>query len=134
MRKIIALIVLLFSLSFVSKSEAQNSVPSTYIDWQLANQSCYGCASFYWKVNRSYSPEMKSYKFDIWFSSNSFYTNGGYASTYLTGVYIYSDGNLISKDPFWFLFKEQATSNLSQFYSMTLNPTITITWQNITIY
>ncbi len=133
MKKILTIFILLFSLFFIKESKAQN-VPSTYIDWQLSNQSCYGCASFYWKVNRSYSPEMRSYRFDIWFSSNSFYPNGGYASTYLTGVYIYSDGYLANKEPFWFLFKEQATSNLSQFYSQNLNPAITITWQNLTIY
>ena len=135
MKKILSILLLLFCLTFTSEIKAQNQpAVVTYIDWQLSNNACNGCAAFYWKANRTYFPNQQVYKFDLWFSSNSFYNNGIWASTYLGGIIIYSDNTQMNANSFWLLFKDQSTSGLSTFYSTNPNPYIKMTWQNLTVY
>jgi len=134
MKKILSILLLIFCLSFPSEIKAQSQPTVTYIDWQLSNNACNGCAAFYWKANRTYFPTQQIYKFDLWFSSNSFYSNGVWASTYLGGIIIYSDDIPMNANSFWLLFKDQSTSGLSTFYSTNPNPYIKITWQNLTVY
>lgn len=107
---------------------------TTYIDWKLSNDGCYGCASFYWKVNRTYDFRYSTYYYNIYFYSNSFYSNGAWASTYLTGIYVNVDGYYINKRPVWLLFKDVYSNELTSFYTVNSNPTIKITWTGMSIY
>lgn len=143
---IIFLVILLFCVGLVpikynnknintNKIEILNKKQtSTYIDWKLSNDGCYGCASFYWKVTRSYDYNTNRYLFYIYFYSNSYYENTIWASTYLTGVYINVDNFYINKQPIWLLFKDVYTNQLTSFYSYNANPTIKITWTGMSIY
>jgi hypothetical protein len=106
----------------------------TYIDWQLTNQGCYGCASFYWMVNRSFIPSMNQYRFDMWFYSNSYYTNGVWASTYVQGLYFNVDGYFLYKDPSWLLFREKYSSTYTSFYTSNATPVIKISWSSMSVY
>lgn len=134
---LLALFMLVTSFSFGQSNQMveytqQQPVTQVYVDWQLSNQGCLGCASFYWKVNRT--PLANGWQFDIWWYSNSFYENGVRASTYVSGILVNVDGYLLRKDPVWILFKDQYSNQLTSFVSMNSNPKIYITWGAITIY
>lgn len=136
MKKILALlIILMLSFSTVSsQSFYKKQQTETYIDWKLTNDGCYGCASFYWCVYRTWIPSMQQYKFNIWFQSNSFYTNGQWASTYVQGLYFNVDGTYLYANPSWMLFKDKYTSTLSSFYTTNANPFIKMTWSSMSVY
>lgn len=120
--------------SYYRKNETIQNQPTLYIDWKLTNQGCWGCASFYWSVNRQYIPSMGQYKFDIWFYSNSFYANGQWASTYVQGLYFFVDGYNLYKDPAWLLFKDKYTTTFTSFYTSNPTPVVKITWSSMSIY
>jgi hypothetical protein len=88
------LIVLLF-LFCTNKANAQNSIAidyNYYNTWQLSNESCYGCGSFYVMVVNNPNPVNGYYYYDIYFWSNSYYSNGYAANTYIKPVNIYAIG------------------------------------------
>jgi hypothetical protein len=103
-----------------------------YTDWQLSNNGGWGIPSFYWKVNRTLLPT-GYYQFDIFFQSNSYRVDGTYAHTYLTGVYVKSDGYFVRNEPSWVLFKEPYSNQLLNFISLNPTPIINITWQSMII-
>ena len=106
--------------------------PISYLDWQLSNDGCWGCASFYYSVTRSYT--YSGYKFDIWFYSNSTYSNGNRASTYINGIYVYVNGIRFNDEPIWLLFRDDYTNSLTSFVTQNPNPIIIMTWENIQVY
>ena len=124
MKKIILLLVLIFCSMF---GYSQTASPNDYIPWQLSNQGCYGCASFYWKVTKTGT------QYDVWFTSNSFYQNGVYASTYLWGIKLFVD-NVQINQPMWLLFKECYTNKLLTFSSANPQPTVILMWEGIKVY
>lgn len=140
MKKILIFFVL-FMLAFSNVSEAQSAYygkvqaeqTEVYLPWRLTNDGCFGCASFYWLVNRTYLPT-GNYKFEIWFYSNSYYTNGVWASTYVQGLYFNVDGYNLYNDPSWLLFKDKYTSGLSTFYTVNPYPVIKMTWSSMRVY
>ncbi len=141
MKRLLIAFMLLFSFLNVDaqtyKTQSlyyEQSQPTVYINWQLTNQGCYGCASFYWMVNKTYVPETAQYRFDIWFYSNSFYANGGWASTYLQGLYFNVDGYYLYNDPSWLLFREKFSSTLTSFYTVNPAPVIKMTWASMRVY
>ena len=117
--KIILSIALVFS--FLTVHSQSNSLVVhtdrnglTY-NWQLSNQACYGCGSFYLAILRDNIPDEKGvYKLYVYFWSNSFYANGLKASTYITNINIYAvdaQGNKkLLLQPFWFLVKPKTDS------------------------
>lgn len=68
--------------------------------WGLTGPTCAGCASYYWKITRS-KMQIKAedniyyYYYYIWVFSNSYYSDGYKASTYLTDLDVYMDDELI---------------------------------------
>jgi hypothetical protein len=98
-----------------------------YTGWQLSNQGCYGCASFYWKVTKTGS------QYDVWFTSNSFYQNGEYASTYITDIRVFVD-NVQINEPIWLLFKEAYTNKIFSFYTPNPQPMINLSWGDLKVY
>jgi hypothetical protein len=85
------LLVFLLVLSF-NEVKSQNSIilgPSTYNKWVLSNSTCSGCGSFYIMVtNQLYPANDGYYYYDIYLWSNSFYTNGYAASSYVKNIKI----------------------------------------------
>lgn len=147
MKKLLTLILLFLSVNmyaqdnvpsnFSSNIQKTIQIPSTvvYTNWQLSNQGCYGCASFYWKINRTYIPEYKSYQYDIWFLSNSFYQNGTLASTYVWGIIVNVDGLNLRNEPAWLLFKDTSYSNqVTSFTTSNSSAKIILSWQGLKIY
>lgn len=68
--------------------------------WGLIGQSCLGCASYWYQIRRSVQPiraEDGGYYYYYYFNfySNSFYTNGASASTYLSQIFYYANGTTI---------------------------------------
>jgi len=139
MKKILAFLIA-FLLSFATISEAQTQTyykkfqTDTYIPWKITNEGCYGCASFYWLVNRTFLPSNNTYKFEIWFYSNSYYPNGAWASTYVQGLYFNVDGYNLYAEPSWVLFKDKYTSSLSTFFTPNPTPVVKMTWASMKVY
>lgn len=124
----------LFLIALLFLSSLTMSSQNTYIPWKLTNNGCFGCASFYWMVTQTYMPDMAKYKYDIWFYSNSFYSNGNWASTYVQGLYFTVDGFNLYKDPSWILFKDKYCAALTTFYTPNPAPIVQLTWSTISIY
>lgn len=142
MKKIITFLIA-FLLSCTTISEAQTQTyykyrkqnqTEVYIPWKLTNDGCYGCASFYWLVDRTFLPANNTYKFEIWFYSNSFYVNGTWASTYVQGLYFNIDGYNLYNEQSWLLFKNKYTSSLTTFFTPNPTPVIKMTWASLKVY
>lgn len=138
MKRLIGALFVLMSLTFAQaqtyEQTSQTQTTVIYTDWRLSNDGCYGCASFYWKVNKTYIPTYQTYQYDVCFYSNSFYANGVWASTYVWGLLVNVDGYYIHKEPSWLLFKEAMSNQVTSFYSVNANPNIVLTWQGIKLY
>lgn len=131
---LLSIIIVLFSLLPVQSQNANAVSNATqFTDWQLSNDGCWGCASFYWKITRTFQDD-GSYRFDIWFCSNSFYQNGTKASTYVQGIYINVDGYYIRNESTWVLFKEVYSNQLTSFLTKNPYPKINMTWTGLSIY
>jgi hypothetical protein len=124
-----------FLLLFGFKTNAQsysNEIP--YINWiqQYESVNCY--PSFYWSVTRTniyneYNQEL----YRIYFLSNSRYCNGSWAGTYVNGINIFVNGELMNKNgKYWVMFKDIYHNSAFSFWSYP-NPKITLTWDNVTI-
>jgi hypothetical protein len=100
-----------------------------YINWQLSDNGCYGCASFYWSVTMFPEPDDYGYYyFFTWFYSNSFHENGEWSSTYVWGVTLLVDGYKINNEPAWLTFKEEFCPQLFWFKSKNRRPDIRLVW------
>lgn len=86
------LLTLLLTLSIGVKSQNQMTFYNNhYNKWYVSNQSCYGCGSFYIMiVNTPYPDNYGMYYYDIYLWSNSFYSNGYAASSYIKNIKIYT--------------------------------------------
>ena len=133
---LLTLILLIFGLNLnaqINKIDLNTYNKSSnriieYTNWQLSNDGCYGCASFYWKVTRSSQMDINNqFRYDIWFYSNSVWPNGEQASTYVSDINLYVNGYKISYVP-WILFKESYSNPLLSFYTSSYNPLILLTW------
>lgn len=135
-RNTLIILFTLFSVNSFSQSNYYNKGGNNntvrYIDWQLSNDGCWGCASFYWSVQRTWVGS--TYQYDIWFSSNSTYPNGQSCSTYLSGIYVYVNGRLLNKEPAWIMFKDSYSNAATSFTIIDPNPVILLTWEDATIY
>lgn len=107
MKKLLFL-ALLF-LPFFGKSQGfpqPNQVPTVNITfnpvqngWAITGNSCAGCGSVYYKILRTTQTYQASdgyfyYYYYFYFFSNSYYTNGYPATSYLTHPKFYADGVL----------------------------------------
>jgi hypothetical protein len=136
--------MLLFAGSFAGSFEQAKAqvpqdiqaTPDVYIDWQLSNQGCYGCASFYYKVVRRNLGLAfgNRYQFDIYFYSNSYLTNAVRTSTYVYGLMVTADGFPVNKEPVWMLFKEPYSNQLLNFTTTNPYPRIFITWTGVSLF
>jgi hypothetical protein len=136
------LICILCFVFFIKNSTAQNSITIgnyNYNSWELSNEACYGCGSFYVMVVNNGLSTNGYYYYDIYFWSNSFYTNGYAANTYVKPVTVYAvDPN--GRNTLMFNLKYvvvQPKSNsfngyfyVGYVYSTSANQKIKISWSN----
>jgi hypothetical protein len=88
-RNLILAIAIVFSFG---NSNAQNSITignGNYNTWVSSNDACYGCGSFYVMIVNNPNQADGYYYYDIYFWSNSYYTTGYVANTYIKSVNIY---------------------------------------------
>lgn len=139
-------LALLLTLSFNSVS-AQNSVTiqnSDYNKWELSNNTCYGCGSFYvMVVNTSIPDKAGLYYYDIYLWSNSFYPSGYAASSYVKNINIYvvdpsgKEAFILKMDYALVPPKSQYFNGsfyLAYIYSGSARQTIKITWSETAVW
>lgn len=105
MKKWFKCILISLCLLLISPAKSQNSMEigsGNYGAWQLSNKSCYGCGSFFVMVVNNPKPAKGYYYYDIYLWSNSFYTNGYAANTYVKQISVYT---LDPEGKEYFIFK-----------------------------
>jgi len=91
-----------------------NITPNPYINgWGLDGDPCAGCPSFFSAILRSQELHMAEdgmyyYYFYIFFNSNSHYTNGNKAATYLENVSFIEDGKTVFMAPYILVIPNEA--------------------------
>ena len=129
MKTLLLSILLILGLSFFSPTQSTAQQTITYSNWQLSNDGCWGCASFYWSIVRTAYPDSYGYYYYYtYFYSNSFYINGEWASTYVSDIYLYVDDNLFNSTPVYITFKEQYSPSLLWFKTKNSNASIYLKW------
>jgi len=68
--------------------------------WALIGSTCAGCPSIFYKIQRSANPIIAEdnqwyYYFFFYFFSNSFYSNGNLASSYIRNISFFMNGNFV---------------------------------------
>jgi len=101
--------------------------------WAVSNQSCYNCASFYYKILRTKYPEEGYYYYYIYLYSNSFDAQGYLRSTYVSGINLYIDNNLVEKIGY-VLVEPKKTILLGYLYSLKSTSKVEFTWENKSVY
>ena len=147
-KKILLIALFLLSFLFFNTTNAQSTIhidETGYVyDWELSNQTCYGCGSFY--VSTWNAPQQSKsgyYTFYVYFWSNSFYANGSAANSYVTNINI----TFISKNgqkthilgPFYILAAPKSNNfngyNLvATLYSNNPKQIINISWGGVIAY
>jgi hypothetical protein len=82
-------ILLTLAMVFALNVNAQNSkviTPNNYNNWLISNQTCAGCGSFFIMVVNSPMQSDGYYYYDVYLWSNSFYSNGFAASSYVKNI------------------------------------------------
>ncbi len=92
-----------------------NITINPYINgWGLDGQPCAGCPSFFFAVLRSQELHLAEdgmyyYYFYIFFNSNSHYSNGNPAATYLENVSFVEDGRVVFNTPYILIIPNEQT-------------------------
>lgn len=145
-RIILLLLFFLFSCFQLKAQVMQTHVDKTgYLyDWKLSNRPCNGCGSFYISVTRTVSPDAKGlYWFYIYFWNNSFYSNGGVASTYIRDIEVYGinkEGErILILKPFYLIIFPKTENfdgyNLgARLFSTNPQQIFSITWGQVIAY
>jgi hypothetical protein len=108
MKKLLILICLIFTYLNANSQQTpdpniqKSNITLNQIDngWSKWGNACGGCPSFFYKILRNdYKVQREDgnyyYYYYVYFYSNSYYSNGLLASTYLTNVNFYINNNLI---------------------------------------
>jgi hypothetical protein len=137
MKKLLLLLgIVLCSLIAFSQNPIEQQLKSeiAYTQWiqQGPTQNCQ--PSFFWLVTRSYNQDAYGRSlFKIYFYSNSRYCNGEWAGTYIQGVFIIVDGEVLNPGaPYWILFKEVYQHPNFSFWAIG-SPQISMNWTNLTV-
>jgi len=145
--KTLLIILFFLLLSKHAKSQKQqqlnNLTTVTHVDangyvydWQRSNPGCYGCGSFYVKIERDiYPDETGMYNFYVKFYSNSFYANGQKSHTYIPSIWVYfSNGfdDYLQLEPFWLLVFDTGVG--ATLKSQNKYQIIKLVWSNPTVY
>ncbi len=135
-------------LSFLPKAQTATQIHIDHnnvtYNWRSSGQSGYGLGCFYICVTRTTEPDAKGlYWFYFYAWSNSFYSNGLVASTYITNININAvdiNGRQIHLvGPYYFLAYPKTTTfngyNLAgTMYSPDPQQIFNITWGTVTPY
>ena len=146
MKKFIIIIYLLLAslLCLGQQFETHRDYNGRSYEWELVNQSCYNCASFYMKVMRTSHPNaLGDYYYYIYFYSNSFDRYGYLANTYFTDVKFYSKnkfGNWNLEDYRSYILVPPKSEVYDGIYFVLSFPTkypkseVSITWGGLSVY
>lgn len=145
MKKI--LLIFLFSiLSLFAFSQVipDPNVPKTnvtnniyYNGWAKWGNTCSGCVGLYYRIDRINHPIYENgsyyYYFYIYFYSDSYYSNGQKASTYLTNVnFFIGDYFLLNIE--YILIPSETSYYAAYIKSVNPSSAVRFTWDNATIY
>jgi len=134
-------------LTLLITVKAQNSITITsnrYNIWNVSNPPCYGCSSIYVMVVNTKVPDKSGFYFyDIYLWSNSFYTNGYVASSYVKNINFYmvdphgTQKYILNVDYALVPPKSQYFNGsyyLGYIYSVSAKQTIKLTWSEINVW
>lgn len=142
-KKTLLTLAIIFS---IGNTMAQNSVLISnynYNTWLLSNNTCSGCGSFFVMVVNNPIPSNGYYYYDIYFWSNSFYTNGFAANTYIKPVNIYiinPEGVAVPVLNFTYAVVPPKSASFNGYfyvgyvYSMSSMQKIKISWSNVSAW
>ena len=137
MKKLIILLCILLPIFGFSQNAYDRQLQSevAYTNWKQEYPGGNGLPSFYWMITRSHNSDgMGRYFYKIYFFSNSRYSNGAQAGTYIVGIMIYVNGYVFQPEvgKRWIMFKETYQPSGFSFWASP-NSTVAITWDNISI-
>jgi len=100
MKRILLILAIFFSTLALNAQTVINFPTTQGYSWQQVGNTCAGCTSFFVGVTRSnYPNEVGSYKYSVYYQSNSFGPNGASRLTYISGIrYFYWNGYWTSPD------------------------------------
>lgn len=103
-------------------------------NWSLSNEGCFGCASFYWKIERGDIADSDGlYTYYIVFSTNSFYADKTLTSTYVTDFKVhFVDGNTkyLGVKPFYMLIPPDVKKEKT-FKSKNPDQVFIVSWEPV---
>lgn len=146
MIKYIKNLLVILAITFSCNAISQNDItiePGQYSQWSMSNQTCYGCGSFLTMVVNNPVQSKGYYYYDIYFWSNSFYTNGYAANTYIKQVNIYAQdpsgrNTLVLTFPYTVVPPKSDAFNgyfyVGYVYSTSAMQKIKITWSNVNVW
>lgn len=152
MKKIFTLFLFIFISCFSFSQVNNDNIPKVNIThnqvvngWAKFKTECNGCVSFYYQILKNTLPVKEAYQnkegvyylnyyyYYFYFFSNSKYVNGNSASTYLTNLSFYADGELIFKKDYILI---EPGKSVYGAWIKTTNPNayISFNWENAIIY
>lgn len=152
---VIVVLLAFFSLSSYSQNvkdtiQVHTDKAELTYKWKLIsdnkanpNKGCYGCASFYYKIERTINPDKEGfYHYFLYLMSNSFYKSGNLTGTYVRDIKIdLIDGEQKTTvvDPFWVLVPPRSESfsgvhMAAKFKSADPKQVLSITWGEFSVY
>ena len=142
-KNLLLIIAVIFS---INTTIAQTNITignGSYNSWALSNTACYGCGSFYTMIVNNPNPIDGYYYYDIYLWSNSYYTNGYAANTYVKPINIYTldpfgKSKLVLTFAYVVVPPKSASFNgyfyLGYVYSTSAMQKIKLTWSNVSAW
>lgn len=145
LKNTILILIFLFNPFYILKSQQTIHIDeNNYVyDWNLSNQACYGCGSFFVSVWDANIYSKGYYTFYVYFWSNSYYANGYAANSYVTGININFASSNGQKThilgPYYFVALPKSKNfngyNVAAvLYSTNPKQIINITWNGVVSY
>ncbi len=116
------------------KTQVHVDKNSKTYNWALSNDGCWGCASFFWKIEREIEPDAEGfYNYEMAFSSNSFYSDKSLTSTYVSGIkitFIDATSEYLAAESFYQLIPPNE-KRYKKFGSKDPQQVIKVTWDPV---
>lgn len=142
---LLTFVFIIFSLFTFSQTTPNPNVPKTNVThnsvhngWAKWGNSCAGCAGLYYRIDRINQPVYENdgnyyYYFYFYFYSDSYYSNGQLASTYLRGVNFYIGDTFIFNLDYLLIPPKQSYYG-GWIKTTDPNALVRFTWDSISVY